>query len=80
MDLISFLFWLQLLQLYWGKSEREVEEIIKKFDKLYLVEKGLIKNEMLACSLQYHYYSFLKNEVPIAEKTKMHLDVVKCYK
>ncbi|KAJ6647516.1 Apoptotic protease-activating factor 1 [Pseudolycoriella hygida] len=72
-----------LLQLYWGKSEREVEEIIKKFDKLYLVDKGIMNvsnNDVLACSLQYHYYSYLQNIVPQDEKTKMHLELLNCYK
>lgn len=71
---------LSLLQAYWQKSESEVEQIVRKFDRLYLVETVTLPaasgdptaDVQMFCLLKYHYCSYLSNELTETEKLRYH--------
>lgn len=67
-----------MLQLYWSKSAIEVENIVTKFDKFYLLEKHNFLVQQ--CSLPFHYYSYLAQVVSDEEKKQMHCQLVQSYK
>lgn len=70
----------QVLQKYWQLPSRsEVEEIIQRLDKLYLLECVIIDGEIY-CSLHYHYYFYLTNLVSAEMKQNMHATLVKSYR
>lgn len=69
---------IQVLQKYWNCQKSEVEEIIQRFDKLYLLERIIIDGEIY-CYLHYHYYSYLTNLIDAQKKQRMHAKLVKSY-
>lgn len=70
---------LSLLQRYWDMTEAKVQEMVRKFDRLYLVETVVMQQQVF-CSLQYHYSSYLSHEVSEEKKRLMHRKLVDCYK
>lgn len=68
----------QVLQKYWNHPKSEVEEIIQRLDKLYLLERVIIDGEIY-CSLHYHYYSYLTNLISGEDKQRMHAKLVESY-
>lgn len=68
------------MQKYWNKSQEEVEKIVNKLDKMYLVEANFLTNNSMVCLLKYHNYSYLTNHTTDAEKFEMHRKVIDCYK
>lgn len=76
---------LSLLQAYWGKSRPDVEQIVQKLDRLYLVERIYgqcahdATDEREFCLLKYHYYSFLSHYHTDAEMQQMHRKLIQSY-
>lgn len=70
----------QVLELYWNRKKTVVEEIIRKLDKLYLVEMRHSMDGDLFCHLHYFYYSYLANEVISEDKLAMHQTLVQNYR
>lgn len=70
---------LSLLQLYWNKTAAEVEQIVEKFDRLYIVciDKT---SPRISCSLQYLYCSYLSYDVKPDIQIKMHRELIESYK
>lgn len=68
-----------MLQRYWGRSKSDVEAIIERLDKLYLLER-VISDNQIYCSLHYHYYSYLTNLISAKDKEKMHAKLVDSYR
>lgn len=66
------------MQRYWNRNKSEVEKIIERLDKLYLLERAIIDGEIY-CSLHYHYYSYLTNLINADEKQRMHVKLVESY-
>lgn len=73
------MFFLKVLELYWGRHNTDVEEIVRKLDKLYLLQTHIIDGQMY-CSLHYHYYSYLTNYIDAIKKQKMHKALVDSYR
>lgn len=70
----------QVLQKYWQlPNKSEVEEIIQRLDKLYLLECCVIDGEIY-CSLHYHYYFYLTNLISTEMKQSMHATLVRSYR
>lgn len=72
---------MQVLEKYWNRQKFEVEEIVQRLDKLYLLEcnMGEINDDEIYCSLHYHYYSYLTNLINSKEKQRMHAKLVESY-
>lgn len=78
---------LTLLQAYWRKSETAVEQIVRKFDRLYLVETVMLPaavpdstaDEQTFCLLKYHYCSYLSNEWSENNKQLFHQKLLLSY-
>lgn len=64
--------------MYWNINEIQVQNVVQKFDRLFLVET-VINPQQTFCSLQYHYCSYLSHEVSDEEKREMHRQLVDCY-
>lgn len=76
--IVHVMFSTQVLQKYWSRSKSDVEEIIQRLDKLYLLESIVIDGEIY-CSLHYHYYSYLTNLIDVEEKQSMHTKLIGSY-